>query len=94
MSVLYDQVDSLGEAILEWADPDNQFRGYTEVSRTQSAKFVCLTLWCSSIESRRRRLMAQFGYKLIQGGDYCYSYHVHNFFTHTLLSLLSLCSHL
>lgn len=28
---LYEQVDALGEAILKWADPEDQYRGYTEV---------------------------------------------------------------
>ena len=28
---LYEKVDALGEAILQWADPENQYRGYTEV---------------------------------------------------------------
>ena len=30
---LYEQVDALGEAILSWADPEDQYRGYTEVCR-------------------------------------------------------------
>lgn len=25
-------MDAVGEAILEWADPENKYRGYTEVS--------------------------------------------------------------
>lgn len=36
---LYEQVDALGEAILEWADPENQFRGYTEVRFSSSNSF-------------------------------------------------------
>ena len=37
---LYEQVDALGEAILQWADPENQFRGYTEVGTRSSACFL------------------------------------------------------
>ena len=31
MEELYEKVDALGEKLLNWADPENQFRGYTEV---------------------------------------------------------------
>jgi len=30
-----EKLDSIGESILQWADPDNQFRGYTEVGRAE-----------------------------------------------------------
>lgn len=32
MAEFYEQVDAFGETILKWADPEDQFRGYTEVS--------------------------------------------------------------
>jgi hypothetical protein len=28
------KLEAVGEAILTWADPKNQFRGYTDVSRS------------------------------------------------------------
>lgn len=27
------KLDAVGESILNWADPESEFRGYTEVSR-------------------------------------------------------------
>jgi len=33
MEAYLNTMDSIGESILNWADPDNQFRGYTEVCR-------------------------------------------------------------
>jgi hypothetical protein len=31
MEEFFEKVDAFGETLLNWADPDNQFRGYTEV---------------------------------------------------------------
>jgi hypothetical protein len=33
------KLDQIGESILQWADPDNQFRGYTEVRHVR-ARFL------------------------------------------------------
>jgi len=40
-SAYIDIVDKVGESILDWADPENKFRGYTEV-RFVSMCFVGL----------------------------------------------------
>ena len=38
MDVYLSTLDSVGEAILSWADPQNKFRGYTEV---RSFRLLC-----------------------------------------------------
>ena len=53
MEAYYEKIDALGETLLNWADPENQYRGYTEVSLR--------------LAHRRRRRVATTGRSMMQG---------------------------
>ena len=48
MEAYYEKIDALGETLLNWADPENQYRGYTEVS---------FWVWRTVVDDELRRLV-------------------------------------